>query len=55
MPTALGREGRALNDGSFAVIWYPTAHLKFSFNTIVAARQGWDPVWVFQGRLLVMY
>ena len=47
--------GGALRDSSFALNWYPTAHIKLSFNTIRAARQDWDPVWVFQARLQVMY
>jgi phosphate-selective porin OprO/OprP len=47
--------GGALNDGSFALNWYATPHIKTSFNVIRAARRSWDPVWLFQGRLQVMY
>jgi phosphate-selective porin OprO/OprP len=47
--------GGALNDWSFALNWYPNLPGKVSFNVIRAAREGWDPVWVFQSRLQWAY
>ena len=48
-------EGGALNDVSLALNWYPNVPGKVSFNVIRADRQGWDPVWAFQGRLQWTY
>ena len=47
--------GGALNDVSLAFNWYPNVPGKVSFNVIRAAREGWDPVWIFQGRLQWTY
>jgi phosphate-selective porin OprO/OprP len=47
-----------LNDGVVqggALNWYPNVPGKVSFNVVRANREGWDPVWVFQGRLQWAY
>ncbi len=47
--------GGELNDISLGFNWYPTAPTKLAFNVIRAKRDGWEPVWVFQGRLQIAY
>ncbi len=36
---------------SFAFNWYPTYTTRVSFNVVRAARETWETVWIFQGRL----
>ncbi len=42
--------GGTLNDLTLGFNWYPTRPTRVSFNVIRAKREGWDPVWIFQGR-----
>ncbi len=43
--------GGKLVDFSFAFNWYPTYTTRVSFNVVRAARESWEPVWIFQWRL----
>jgi hypothetical protein len=46
---------KLLSHVSLALNWYPNVPGKVSFNVIRADREGWDPVWIFQGRLQWAY
>ncbi len=50
-----GINGGILNDWSAAFSWYPTHHLRFMFNGILADLQGAEPVGILQVRLQVAY
>jgi len=47
--------GGTLNNWSAAFNWYPTYHLKFMFNAILADLKGAKPVGILQMRLQVAY